>query len=517
MNQEKKLDYNLKLIAKSSLFVFIGYVLAKILGYSYRIIIARFFGPEIYGLFLLTIMIILWFVSLFSLGLFEGILRFIPIYRGKKEINKIRYLFKFSIIILFISSIFAGFLLFLLSGFISINLFHNSDLILILKLSSFIIPFFILSYGFLSIINAYEKIKVHTIISDFLFNFIKLSFLIFFILIGMRVNGVIISYLLGILGIFFISYFYCKYKLTEIFEKSKLGIKEKKLIKKEIITYSLPLAFLGLIWTILPQIDSFSIAYFKTAFEVGIYNAAVPIAGLMSFFPTLFIRLFFPLVTREFSQNNLEIVEELSKQVQKWILIIILPFFLVMFVFPGTFLNILFGANYLLAENSLRILAVGFFFSSFVSVSYYLIMMVGKTKVILFNIVLASIINLILNIFLIPKYGISGAAFATTISNITIGTIILFQLNHYIHFIPLRRSMLKITLSALIASFILIYIKQFVQITYLNTAILTSFFLLLYLLLILITKSLDKNDLMILKTIKKKFPKTFTLKSKNSK
>ena len=504
MNQEKELNKSLKLIVKSSMFVFIGFALAKILGYLYRIIIARYFGPEVYGLFSLTIMILLWFVSFFSLGFFDGILRFIPIYRGKKETKKIRYIIRFSLLTLFLSGILAGFLLYALSEFISINILHDPSLILFLKISSFSIPFYILSYTLLAIINAYENIKAHTFISDFLFNFIKLVFLVLFIILGIGINGIIFSYMLGMVGIFFIAYFYSRYKISEIFGKSEIGNSEKKILRNELFLYSWPLIFLGIISTIFPYIDSFVLAYFKTTYDVGIYNAAVPIAELMTFVPALFIRLFFPLATREFYQKNFEVVEELSKQVQKWILIAILPFFLMMVIFPGAFLNIIFGSEYISAENSLRILTIGFLFSSLITVSYYLIMMVGKTKIIFVDIIIGSILNLILSIILIPKYGINGAAIATTISNIIMGLLFFFQANYYTGFIPLRRNMLKITISSIIPTLLLLYSKQFVPINLINIIFQASFFLLFYLFLIFITKSLDKNDFMILNAFKRK-------------
>jgi len=90
-----QVDNSLKLIAKTSFIVFIGVVLSKVLAYVYRIIIARQFGPEMYGVFSLAIMIGGWFAAFSALGLSDGISRFIPIYRGKKEVEKIRYIFRF--------------------------------------------------------------------------------------------------------------------------------------------------------------------------------------------------------------------------------------------------------------------------------------------------------------------------------------------------------------------------------------------------------------------------------------
>ena len=119
--KQEELNHSLKLMFKTSLFVFLGIILSKVFTYLYRIIIARDFGPETYGLFSLAIMVLSWFISFFSFGLYEGVLRFVPLYRGKKKINNVKYIFKFSFVVLFSSSIISAIFLFLFSDFISIK------------------------------------------------------------------------------------------------------------------------------------------------------------------------------------------------------------------------------------------------------------------------------------------------------------------------------------------------------------------------------------------------------------
>ena len=94
---QKKLDNSLKLVVKTSLIGLFGILIAKVFAFIYRTLIARSFGPEVYGLFSLSLIIIAWFVSFSSLGLSEGLLRYISIFRGKKEMSKIRYILRISL------------------------------------------------------------------------------------------------------------------------------------------------------------------------------------------------------------------------------------------------------------------------------------------------------------------------------------------------------------------------------------------------------------------------------------
>jgi len=503
-DNKQNLDNSLKLMVKSSFFVFIALILSKILAYSYRILVARSFGPEVYGLFTLAVMISGWFIVFSSLGLNQGLLRYISLYRGKKEINKIRFIFKISSKIVLFSTLLSAIILFFLAQFISINLFHNPGLIIFLKLFSIIIPLFAFSNIFLSILRAYEKITWYSFILNILYNSLKLIILLILIFLGIKTNAVIFSYLLGILIMLIVSYLVCKYKISEIFGKDNLPKEIRKNIAKEFFSYSWPVLFFGFFGGILPWIDSFVIGYFKGASDVGFYNAAIPLVFLLGISQELFVPLFFPLITREYAKKNFKLVKELTKQIGKWIFLLNLPLLIMIILFPGALINIFFGSEYLFAANALRILVIGAFFANITVLSVNLISMVGKTKVILINTLITCVFNTILNIFLVPKYGIDGAAFSTTISWIFFGIIFVFQANHYTSIIPLRRKMLRILIISFIPTFLLIFTKQFIRINLISIILLGVFFYLSYFLLIFLTKCLDKNDFIVLKSIWKK-------------
>lgn len=497
-----KLDNSLKKLAKTSIIVLVALLLSKVFTYLYRIIIARYFGPEFYGLFSLAFMIIGFFVAFFSFGISEGLLRFISLYKGKEEINKIKYIFKFSIILLFFSSIVSALILFFIAEFISLSIFHNPNLTVFLKFFSILVPLWIFSNLFLATIRAYEKIAWHSFILNILDNGVKLLFLIIFIFIGIKTNAIIFSFILGFLAMFIVSYFVLKYSISEIFEKGSLTKSLKNRIRSDLFSYSWPLLFLSFLYLIFTWIDTFVIGYFQGAVEVGFYNAAIPIALLLNFAPDIFMQLFFPLITREFARKNMKLIKELSKQIGKWIFIINLPIFLIFLLFPGTIINFLFGPQYLVAENALRFLSIGVFLSATARVSHYLISMKGKSKILLFNVIIISIVNIILNIILVPKYGISGAAFATMISYILLNLFLIIEAKKYTSIIPLKNKMIKIFLLTIPFVGIVLFLKSLFKINILVSILLIFLFFFSYIILLLTMNCLDRNDFMILKTIK---------------
>src|SRR3989344_9148646 len=102
-NKKIGLDNLLKLFFKTSLFILVALFLSKVFAYGYRILIARYFGAETYGLFSLASIVISFFAAIAALGLEEGISRYISYYRGKESPEKIKYLVQFSSRILIFS------------------------------------------------------------------------------------------------------------------------------------------------------------------------------------------------------------------------------------------------------------------------------------------------------------------------------------------------------------------------------------------------------------------------------
>ena len=133
--------------------------------------------------------------------------------------------------------------------------------------------------------------------------------------------------------------------------------------------------------------------------------------------------------------------------------------------------------------------------------------MAGKSKTTLYNFLIASVVSIILNILLIPLYGVDGAAIATMIGYILWSALSFISAKRHTSIVPLKKEMFKILLVSLIPVTIIFLIRMFIQIKTLTAIFLGIFFVLLYFFLILITKSFDKNDFMIIKAIKSKlFP-----------
>lgn len=501
LKTKKDTGYHLRLIVKTSFFIFLSIIVSKIFSYIYKVIIARTFGPEPFGLFSLAIIISGLFITFALFGLSDGLVRFIPYYRGKKSYEKIKHIIKISLAFTLATSVISAILLYIFSDTIALAIFHNSELSIYLKIISFVGPFAAISGIFLPVLRGFERVKTYTLLINVLQNGSKLLLVVLFIYLGFGANSLTLSYLFSFIFLALFSYLLGRKILKTIKIDNPLSSTEKKRVASELISYSWPLVFVGLLYTLFYWTDSLVLGYFQEAVYVGIYNAAITLVTLFSIAPDLFMQLFLPMVTAKYSENKKVLIKDLTKQVSKWIYMINLPLFMVIIAFPGVIINFFFGPEFLAAEIPLRILAFGALFSGFLSLLFGLISMRGESKTILNGYLVFAAINLILDISLVKAFGMVGAAIATSIVWILFNISMTLIVKRRLGFFPYKGVLVKITLVTAILLALLLVAANIIVPTLINLIIVGISFSLIYISLIFFTGCLDKNDWMILGAI----------------
>ncbi len=501
--EKDEINHSLKLLAGASFIVLITTILSKLLTYLYRIVIARQYTPEIYGIYSISLMIVGWITVFVGLGFSGGLTRYIPYFRGKKEGYKSFYIVKKTTYFLLFSGAIGCIILLLLSSFISNYIFHIPELEPFLLIFSFAIPLSVLAGVYFSILKSYEKIGWFTFIVNILQNSIKLLTLVFLIYIGFNSTSIAISYVTGIAVALIVAYFVARKKIPSLFVNQET--KDGKEVMSSLLAYSWPLMFYGIIASIFSWTDTFMIGVLRTTAEVGFYNVAVPTAVIITLSTDLFRQMLLPIISKEYGKGNMVAVREISRQVTKWLFIAGIPLFAILFIFPEEVIRILFGAEYSPAAKALRILAVGYFVTSILDVSQEVLSMKGMSKLVLVDTIILAVIDAILNYLLIPTYGINGAAISTTISLATLSILFTYQAWRYSSVSIIKPGVSKVVISGII-SFALLFASSVYFGNNLNGLIIgIILFTLSYAILLYITCSIDSNDYMILKAAKNKF------------
>jgi O-antigen/teichoic acid export membrane protein len=143
--------------------------------------------------------------------------------------------------------------------------------------------------------------------------------------------------------------------------------------------------------------------------------------------------------------------------------------------------------------------------NSITLVSMNLISMAGKSRTVLTNFIVVTCLNIVLNLLLVPKYGLTGAALAVSLSYAVLGIMFFIQTKRHLNITPFKADMIKIAAISLIPALLLIGLSNLLQVKTL-LVLLTSVILfgIVYAILIFASRSLDTHDKEVLDSLWKR-------------
>ena len=242
--------------------------------------------------------------------------------------------------------------------------------------------------------------------------------LFLFVISSVYVFKLSLSLILVLKGLLFVVYILCILSYWLIMKK-KLVSPSSFTFKKPIILFkqSIPLMLVASMSLIVAYTDILMIGFIEQKSQVGIYDIAIKFSAIASIFLTAINAYVMPKFAEYFGQGNMAELKKTVRQSSFLIFWTSCPF-LIICLFLSGYLMSLYGAEFVVGKLALQILLISQFISSICGSVGYLLQMTNN-QVIFQNIFLiATILNVLLNFILIPKYGITGAAIASFTSTV---------------------------------------------------------------------------------------------------
>ena len=446
-------------VAKGAGIAFIGYGVRIVAGFCFNTLLARILGARSYGLYALGVSVTSLARFVGSLGLDRGTMRLGSVYRGEGNRACVKGVIRSSLGISMVSALFFSAVLFSLAGIISEHLFKKPDLTHVLQIFALILPCYIFTSVAKAVAQSFRRIDYEQAVTicQALLNLalVGLAFLLGFRLVG-AMYGLLIA---GVLGSGIACYF-----LWKTFPEIASGLRPSYEIRR-LLSISLPMAFVAVAYVSLNYVDRVILGYFRDAKEVGIYNAASFFAAQMPLFINAIIPIFSPVVADLHNKERFPEIERLYKTVTRWILIATLPLFLLFLFFPTHFMGI-FGAEFEAGSALLTLLSVAFLIGAGTGPGGQILLMTGKENIDVLNSVAVIVVNVLLNLWLIPAYGILGAAIATTTGLVLMHIARFLEVYRLYTMTPYEMSVLKPISAALIAAFVTLIFQHFAPIPF---------------------------------------------------
>lgn len=439
-----KIQISINTIVKGSVITLGGTAVGHLLNFLFKMISARHFGPEDYGWFSLGLAVLVIGANISGLGMNQSVARFIPFFKEKDERNKLSYTITFGAKLSLLASIILGLAILIASPWLSETLNGNEDFTLFLMLFALVVPFEVIFDYSLGILRGMKDMRMMALCNNVILWVVRLVFLILIVFIDLDIKWMILPYLVSYGVGLTVSWVYIlKREPIAWVERSFNPSFNVSTLRKELIVFSLPLVFSTITAMFRKRFDIILVGFFLTASQVGLYNAALPIAMLMTVFLFAVNRIAMPVASELFGGGSEKEMEYIYKSIAKWSLMITLPMFLILFFYPTQIISLLFGKEYIAAANVLRILAAGFFVKAISGSFGEFLQSFSKTLPIFIISVTGTIMNLILMAILIPKFGIEGAAFAFTSSLLWMCLLGNACLYHYKKILPFSWEYLK--------------------------------------------------------------------------
>ena len=435
----RKRDFsgNIGLAVKNSIYQFSTTVIMKIGSLLFTVIIARLLMPELFGLYSLTLSTILIFGAFSELGLEKTLLRFISKELGKKKARIKPYLFYLGKIKIYLTILSAALIL-ILAKYIA-NTFYQKPIFLALLAGILYIAFNQIT-GFLKSIlyasNSFVSVFKREIVFQ-ISRLILIPFVIFLVIKYSLSNE--LSLMLIILFLVFsllISALFLLLDAKKIYLKKIKNEKTSKLSKKQkktVNAFLIATAVFVLSGVFFGNIDKIMLGRFVASEFIGYYTVAFSLVGALIPLVGFAGIVLFPI----FSRLKGKRLKKGFRRSLKLTIPISVGVFLVTLVLSHLVVLIIYGNEYLLATNILRILSLLLIISPLIGIYSMYFISQGKPQVVSKLLIIATALNIFLNYFLITsllKYGeltaVYGAAIATLISQgLYLGGLILWRKN----------------------------------------------------------------------------------------
>lgn len=400
-----KENTHLSLVVKNTLWIFSDKIFKGTTGLIIGALFARYLGPERYGILNYAISFVLLIYVIGNLGLDNIVIREIVHEPERKE---------FLLGTAFNLNLIVGVVVFLLSPLL-LSFLKPQD-----RLMMFLVAITAFGYIFqaFNVIDLWFQSQLQAKYSVVSGNIVSLLFfLIKIILVILKVPLIVLAIILTIemiasnIGLMII------YRIQGF---ALRGWKFSSRVASGLLKDSWPLILSNIAIIIYMRIDQIMIGNIVGERELGIYSAAVRISEIWYFIPMAIFSSLYPKMI-ELRKNSQYLYFKRQQQLFNFMVrlgygVAILAIFL-----SKPVVSLVFGSQYLQASSILSIhIWAGVFVGLAVSSEQFFL--AGNfTRMLCYRTVLGAFFNIVLNLFLIPRYGGIGAAIATLTSQFIVG------------------------------------------------------------------------------------------------
>ncbi len=397
-------DFSVLLTGAS--LVFVGIIAQRGLDFVTRAAIARYLGVEGFGVLSTGVGVLSVAGSIILFGLPSGLVRFVGQYQNTNPDSIAGFVYSaFWFVVLVSGGL--GLVAWLFAKQIALTLLHDPYLASVVRLVGLSLPLFVSLAVISATFQALKDMRAYVLVNNLLLPGIRLAGILVAVLLGWGLTNVLSIYLCFSLGVSVIVAVVLLQKHSLYLFSLQQDIVENLV---PLLRFSAPLVlgvvFVRAVW----QVDIILLQRMRGATEVGFYAAALMVGRLPNMLLFAFELMISPFIAQQYSEDRLPDMRKMYGRVVDLTFMVGLPLVAAIVMFAPLVLKVLFGVQYLQAVNVLRLIAIGYFLHNITGPNARTLIMMGRSKLYLMDTAIVAVVTLLLYIFLIPNYGMMGAA-----------------------------------------------------------------------------------------------------------
>jgi O-antigen/teichoic acid export membrane protein len=427
-------------ISRQSGIVFAGTIFTAVFGYVFKVYLAHVLGAEALGLYALGMTIISFLGIINGLGLPESAVRFVSLYVASGKLPALRALLWNGSWILLTSNLVIAALVLKAGPWIAVRFYHSPQLVRYLPLFALIMVTGALNVFFGKVLAGYKEVGRRTVITRFVASPLTMVLTIALIILGGGLWGYLVAQIVSaviVLGLLVTLVWRLTPAAARSFDASKLSI------EREVWSFSAAMFGVGMMEFFMSQTDRVALGHYRGAHDVGVYAVAATLVAYEPIILQSVNQIFAPVIADIHTRGDHRLLDRLFQTLTKWMLGLSFPLAVVMILFARPIMAV-FGHDFEAGWPILVIGTCGQLVNCGVgSVGCMLLMSGNQHRLVRVQAYMAAIM-VVLSIWLVPHWGVWGAAVAAAVTNVGVNVWNLVEVRSALKLSPYNRSYLKL-------------------------------------------------------------------------
>jgi O-antigen/teichoic acid export membrane protein len=425
-------------VAKGSGIVFAGQVAGKLVGVCLQAVLSRGLGKMLYGTYTLAFSIMQILRQVGAMGLHGGVVRFSAEAQAKNKRARVKGTLLASLGIGAVASLVLAAGLYGASDWLASTAFQDAGLGPVLRAFAIACPFYVMTFLSSRAARGLQVMLADVAVGTVAQPLVNLLLVSGAFLLGYGLDGAVTAFVgsavvSGLLGL---------YVLMRIAPVLLDGTLSASYNIRGLLAYSLPVMGVTVTALLVDQADRVMLGLLASSTDVGLYNVAALLATQVRFMLTSISATFTPLISDLYHTDRREELHQLLRITTRWIVTLSMPLALVLALFPDLLLWI-FGTEFRAGAPVVLVLAIGSFLNAGVGTIGLMLQMSDHERLVLLDNIAMAVLNIALNLWLIPLYGPVGAALATALSITAINAVQYVQLRYLLGMTPFSAAYLR--------------------------------------------------------------------------